>query len=317
VYTVRGQLGGFVADDTNIYFYDAVAGTSQQHVYQQPLNSSTPAEIELFTATPVVADAQDQGAIYAPLQLLGSNDERLVMTSTIYDVNNLPPPAVAPTVLSSSVLSLNIGAPGAPTTIAGPFTSALLNAFMTAPIIGDYTAQNLYVNVLYSQNSGTTRSYSGEVLAPDGTVLVAPVANSTFIAVPPFYRPQSSWGEAFFGPVLQYSGITDTSGMLGGSTITPYAAASGAVAPLLDAAGSVYHVPAGQAPILVAASSTALTGMFTALTGAAPEDGYGAYSTLMVELFGGVTAQPSALAIDLPQGLLAPITQAGASVTGF
>jgi hypothetical protein len=316
VHTVAGQLGSFVADDTNIYFYDAVASTSQQHVFQQPINSNSPAEIELYTATPVVADPAAQD-ILVPLQLIGSDDQRLVVTATSYDLANLPPIGVAPTVLSSSVQSLQVGVAATPTTIAGPFTSALLNAFMTSPTIGDYAAQNVYVNVLSSQNSGATRSYTGEVFSPEGAVVTAAVANSTFIAVPPFYRPQASWSQSFFGPVLQYSGITDSNGMLGGSTITPFAVTSGAGAPLLGSDGQTYRVPAGQAPILLAASSTALTGNFTVLTYGSPGDGYGAYSTLMVELFGGVTMQPTALAIDLSQGVLAPISQSGASVSGF
>lgn len=311
IYQVTGVLGGFVADSANLYFYDAVSATSQQHIYQQPLSATSPAEIELFTASPVVYNSHGLDTL-VPMQLLGANGKQLVVANTTYDLTRLPPIGAAPPVpLSTSIQSLAVGVSGTPTTLAGPLDNIWVSAFMTTPTPGDYASQVVYLNELIPSASNAGHySYTSEVLSATGTVLSGPQSNATFIEVPRCDASQRGTPLAnYYAPVLQFSGITDADGMLGGSTVTNFEVSGPPNPPLQDTNGNNFLVPANSAPVLCAASSSVLTGSLEGSSQILAPGSNPYFSAVIPQLFSTLLPQ-TGIAINLSSGQIAEVAGA-------
>ena len=221
VYTASGNLSVTgVADNNNVYFTDTIASSGMQRIYQEAIGGGTP--LELYSTAGI--------GLPPPLYfLVGSNGTSLVLTSNAVSATG---------VLSTSVLTIPVGTPSAPTPIAGPFSGVVVAA-MCPSTFGDVASDDLLLNVSQGPISGSTStSYSSEVLTPSGVVKQAALANSIFPGLP------ACGGN--FGSVLQVQGITDTNGY-GGGTVNAFNLSSFSATPLGTTSGSgSYTVPAGN-----------------------------------------------------------------------
>jgi hypothetical protein len=109
--------------------------------------------------------------------LIGSNGTLLVLTSTTVGAIS------SPTLMQTSVLTLTVGVPGAPASIAGPF-SGMVSAWMCPSSFGDVASDDLLLNVDSNPAMVSTMptTYS-RVLTPSGVVKQPAMANSAFLIV--------------------------------------------------------------------------------------------------------------------------------------
>jgi hypothetical protein len=208
--------------------------------------------------------------------------------------------------------SLAVGATGTPTTLVGPLNNMWVSAFMTTPTPGDYASQVVYLNELIpSASDAGSYSYGSEVLSATGTVLAGPQSNATFVEVPRCDASQRGTPLAnYYAPVLQFSGITDANGMLGGSTVTYFEISGPPNPPLQGSNGNNFLVPANSAPVLCAVSGSVLTGGLVVGPSQIPGPGSNPiYSTLIPQLFSTLLPQ-TGIAINLSSGQIAEIAGA-------
>ena len=281
VYTPVGMLSA-VVDTHNVYFSDTVVGGTQK-IYQEALSGGTP--LELYS-TPVSAGLPQP----PPYSLIGSNGTLLVLTSTTLGAIS------SPTLMQTSVLTLTVGVPGAPASIAGPF-SGTVNAWMCPSSFGDVASDDLLLNVDSNPAMVSTMptTYSSEVLTPSGVVKQPARANSAFliagvpdIASLPDIAGISDTCALNPGSVLQVRDITDTSGGYGGGTVNALNLNSLSATALSTTSGSgTYTVPAGE-KVQAAIFLSDVIG--SGAVGAFP---------------GGVS---SGLAFDLSKSLIVPVT---------
>jgi hypothetical protein len=284
VYTAAGLLSG-VADTNNVYFLDTnisfPGGT--QRIYQEAMSGGTP--LELYGT---VSAGLPLPPIYT---LIGSNGASLVLTSM--NTNTSPPSTPAP---STSVVTLPVGAPAAPTTIAGPFSGQVL-AWMCPSSFGDVASDDLVLNVINGGLPGSTAptSYSSEVLTPGGVVKQTELPNSHFLISIP-----SDACAVNFGSVLQVRGITDTNGGYGGGTVNAFNLSSFSATALGTTTGSgSYLVPKGDNVLVPGAGFLS--------------DVIGSGIVGSVSIGGG----SSGLAFDLSKSLIVPVTVPNSNVVAI
>ena len=218
VYTASGNLSPLgVADASNVYFSDnAVPGG--QAIYQEPIAGGTP--------TPLYRSAMSGLTLPPAYMLVGSNGTSLVLTAN---------GGSATGGISTSVVTLPVSTPSAPTTIAGPF-AGVATVSMCPSTFGDATSDVILVT--QGTPGSAPVSYSSEALTPGGVVKQPALANSAFLAPP---------GSGGFGSVLQVRGITDTSGGYGGGTVSALNLSSFSTTTLNTTTGSgTYTVPSGD-----------------------------------------------------------------------
>jgi len=264
VYSSSGdELGNVVGDSTNIYFSDIDGATMKESIYQQAISSANSAEIALYSAPaylpPYEPDRLPAPGLAGPLSLLGSNGTLLVLidnAATLPEHN--PPP---------SIQTLAVGVPGSPVTIAGP-SDNYQQVFMSGAKFGDFSSQVIFANAVGFGGPGVT----SEALWPNGTVIQAPLADSTFVAVGQYYaNPSSS-----FGPVLREVGNTG-----GGATVALFDARTGTETPFVGPGGDAFQIPILS---LCGISNTLISG------------------TILLE-----TGEIGAVAFDLSLGLATPL----------
>lgn len=280
VYTASGALGpDGVADANNVYFTDMTPlGTTK--VYREPIGGGAP--LELYETT---AAGLPLPQLYS---LVGSNGTTLVLTAV-----NISPGSVSTGLpgdpLSTSLLALSVGAPGAPKTIAGPF-SGVVAASMCPAVWADATSGLVVINMQdIAIGLTSTYSYSSEVLTPEGTIRQPVLENSYFVSGSVAPAPPCGLE---FGSLLQVRGITDTDGGYGGGTVNTFDLSSLAVTVLTTTTGSgSYSIPGGDA----------FVGDFLA-------DNTGG---------GMVGSSPTSLgvALDLSRGLIVTVSVPNSSVT--
>ncbi len=271
VYTASGTLSVLgVADTNSVYFTDNALPVGTQTIYQEAIAGGTPLTLYSTTATGLPPPS--------PYFLVGSNGKSLVLTvnsaSTSGDV-------------STSVLTLPVGTPGTPTTIAGPFPG-LVSASMCPATFGDGTSDDLLVNVTQGMPGNSPTRYSSEVLTPSGAVKQAVTANSAFLTT-----PNCGGG---FGAVLQVRGITDTSGGFGGATANAFNLGSFSTTTLSTTTGSgTYTVPSGDQLLVTFLSANIGLGV----VGPQPDG----------------TSSPAGVAVDLSKSLIVTVSVPSSTVS--
>jgi hypothetical protein len=220
-YTATGSLSASaVGDGTNIYFLDTTsAATSTSSFWAEPIAGGT--------ASKLYNVSYGTGISY---DLLGSNGSVLVFFSS----------TISGSGSSSTLLTVPVsGLSSSATMIAGPFTGGIYadSSFLQPTTVGDPATDLVFVNVtnVTSGGSGTTFSYSSELLMPSGTVKQALLSNSVFMF---------DAASPLSGSVLQATGITDTAGGYGGSTIGEVNLATLVSTPMTLSGGTAYKVPA-------------------------------------------------------------------------
>ena len=225
VYTASGNLSPLgVADASNVYFSDnAIPGG--QAIYQEPIAGGTPTALYRSTVN---------GLPPPPAYMLvGSNGTSLVLTAN---------GGSAAGGISTSVVTLPVDTPTAPTTIAGPF-AGVATVSMCPYTLGNTTGDDVLVNVTQGTPGSTSVSYSSEVLTPGGGVKQPALVNSAFVSTPVC--------SVAFGAVLQVRGITDTNGAYGGGTVSELNLSTFTTTTLSTTTGSgTYSVPSGD-PLFV------------------------------------------------------------------
>lgn len=207
VLAASGSLTPGVADDNNVYFSDNDPASGGQVIYQEAIAGGTPTALYRSTI--------GGPALSTPYMLVGSNGTSLVLTA----IGGTPPNDI-----STSVLTLPVGTPATPTTLAGPF-SGTAAVSMCPSATGDVTSDDILLNV----------AEGSEALTPGGVVKQSMLANSAFVAC------------SGLGSVLQVRGITDTSGGYGGGTVSAINLASFSATTLSTTTGSgTYTVPSGD-----------------------------------------------------------------------
>lgn len=221
VYTASGNLSRLgVADASNVYFSDnAIPGG--QAIYQEPIAGGTPTALYRSTVN---------GLPPPPAYMLvGSNGTSLVLTAN---------GGSAAGGISTSVVTLPVDTPTAPTTIAGPF-AGVATVSMCPYTLGNTTGDDVLVNVTQGTPGSTSVSYSSEVLTPGGAVKQPALVNSAFVSTPVC--------SVAFGAVLQVRGITDTNGAYGGGTVSELNLSTFITTTLSTTTGSgTYTVPSGD-----------------------------------------------------------------------
>jgi hypothetical protein len=273
-YTATGTLTGpGVGDGSNVYFSDTVsASTSTTTLWAEPLSGGT--NTELYSVSYPAGVSYD---------LLGANTSVLVFYSTTVSGSSL-----SSTLLSVPVTTLSTSA----TTIGGPFTGSIYasSSFLEPTTTGEPSSDLVFVNVVdvSSGGSGTTFSYSSEVVSPAGTVMKALTSNSVFLYDGASYLS---------GAAVQVTGITDTAGGYGGGTFNAVNLGTLASTALTTTGGAAYTVLAGFVPAFTQIANTIGAGVL------APVSGSGA-ATL-----GG--------AYDLSKDLVVPISMTNTNIALF
>jgi hypothetical protein len=273
-YTATGTLTGIgVGDGTNVYFNDTVSGaTSTTTLWAEPLSGGT--NTELYTVSYPATVSYD---------LLGANTSVLVFYSTTISGSSM-----SSTLLSVPVTTLS----SSPTTIGGPYTGSIYSSssFLEPTTDGEPSTDLVFVNVvdISTGGSGTTFSYSSEVVSPAGTVMKALTSNSVFLYDAASYLS---------GSAVQVTGITDTAGGYGGGTLNAVNLGTLVSTALTTTGGAAYTLPAGFDPGFVQIANTIGAGVL------APISGSGAAT------MGG--------AFDLSKDLIVPISMTNTNIALF
>jgi hypothetical protein len=249
VYTAAGSMPAGIADGTNIYFLDV--GASSETVWQATAAGGTPVAISTAIS----------GGGYL---LDGSNSAVVVLHSNGSGLQG-----------KLAYLQVSPGGPEAPTPIGGDSGvtgtyKGSIRVFITAPAIGEYSSDNLFVtDTIITSNGGTpSTSYATQILTPTGGPIVPATANmATANAV--FLGE----GTLLSGTMLEVTGITDTTGSYGGGNIFNVNEAT-PTSPGLEfvvAGGTDYVVPAGDLVASFGISSSYAAGdLFNTTSGTAP-----------------------------------------------
>lgn len=238
LFTGAGSLNqDAVADNTNLYFLDFVAGSSTLTFYQEPLAGGTPTS--LYVATLPGASATN---------LIGSNGARLIFDQVVVGSNS---------ALSSTLYSIPTGVSStAATTIGAPLNGGVV-AFVAGSSPSDPATNKLFVSVSLNDNTTTPATVSRSTLVYDfsGALLQPQLANSVF----------QNGSSVFANGVVQFKGITDTTSTYGGSSPYSVNIADLTSTVFKTSAGSPYVVPSlASAFLLPLSTSVGEVGLFGA-----------------------------------------------------
>jgi hypothetical protein len=286
IYRASGTLSGIsgstvpvpgVGDDSNVYFTDkylnTTTNTNNVAFVQAPLGGGAP-------TTLYIAASNDT------FVLVGSNGANLAFIDRFLGICTF---ACSP---SQTLDTLPVGVQStAPTPIASGGT-------LFAYQVGANPSASVLLVGTESVTNGVAR-YASQVVSPSGQVVLAPQANSFWLA--PSIR----------GTAVQVEGITATDGSLGGGSLLNYNAGTNsfAAAPFAVPGGNNYVIPAGQRTVTCnPMSPPAPCQGPAALTFVSPTVGDG----LLQDLSGNPMG---ALAFDENLSLIAPISVTGSTIS--
>ncbi len=187
-------------DMNNAYFIVLNASTNTMSLYQAPLGAGTP--------TNLVSFSYSSSLVYF---VVGSNGSALVYGVLDPQANTISYYSV-PSGVQSANATLIVSVPSVNS------VSGAASFGFNAPAAGITSAQ-LFLNEISTTTSTTAQSTM--ILKPDGTVVQALMANSSFRGL----------ATRFSGTVLQLQGITDTDGYDGGGSLYDFNIVSGVTVP--------------------------------------------------------------------------------------
>jgi hypothetical protein len=229
VYSTAGMLSHGVTDNNYLYFVDTVSvGMPTVKLVRIDLTVGT--SLILYSSTLAAQTVYD---------VIGSNGAVLIFDATTAGSPN-----------TTTLMSISVNGNQNPTPL-GPTLTGMVTASLIAAAPGDL---NGFVFVDVTNVTGTTFSYSSEVLTPSGAVLQPLLANSTFLG-----RTTE-----LSGTVFQIRGITDTAGGFGGGSLNSVNIANSLTStPFTTIGGGAYAVPQNYGTILVGLSNTIGAGDLT------------------------------------------------------
>jgi hypothetical protein len=230
-----GQASECFTDPTHLYFIGIASGGTTAALYEEASSSLT-APLMLLPGLTSSATLQ--------YSLLGSNTAVVVIDKTTGTA----------TAVSTSLETVPVGVKSTSAkTIGGPFPGTLFEGFLAAPKGAPATSDQLFVSLRNLTISGTTVkvTYTSHLLAPRGTSIVTPPANTVWQAFGPLTNELE-------GGVLEIAGITDTSGGYGGATLGVWPVGGTSSIPIKLTGGASYKVPATYVLSVVGFYGTAI-----------------------------------------------------------
>jgi hypothetical protein len=222
VYSTAGILSHGVTDNNYLYFVDTVSvGMPTVKLVRIDLTGGN--SLILYSSNLAAQTVYD---------VIGSDGVVLIFDATTAGSPN-----------TTTLMSIPVAGNQNPTPL-GPTLTGTVNASLIAAAPGDL---NGFVFVDVTNVTGTTFSYSSEVLTTSGAILQPLLANSTFLG-----RTTE-----FSGAVFQIRGITDTAGGYGGGSLNSVNIANSLTStPFTTTGGGAYAVPQNYGAILVGLSNT-------------------------------------------------------------
>jgi len=232
-----GQASSCVTDASHLFFIGTASGKTG--IYEETLSFS--GQLALLT-----------GLTASGYSLIGSNTQVVVFQKS------------TGTGLSASttVETVPVGSASKSAKTIGSYAGTVA-AFLAAPSGQPAIDDLLFVTVTNEKISGVTFTvqYSSQVLHPNGTNFLGPLANT---AIQPF----GVLTNELVGSVLEVKGITDTHGGYGGATLEKLPVGSTGTTAITLTGGASFKVPANYGQFVVGFYGTPIAeGALFSLTG--------------------------------------------------